>query len=160
MHENPVVSWHLAQLNVARLVEPLDAAVNDDFVAGLGPINALAEASPGFVWRLVDESGASSSYVEVPEIDDPHVIVNYSIWTDVESLRDFVTDSEHRAYLRRRREWFERATEPSVVCWWVPAGERPPVGDALRRLEHLRVNGPSPVGWPLHRPLPPPADPS
>ena len=146
----------LAEFNVARLRRPLDDAENAEFVAALDPVNAIAESSPGFVWRLVDDDGGSSSYVRVPGIDDPLLIVNMSVWTDVESLRHYVTRSGHAAYLRRRREWFERPDGPVVVCWWMPAGELPSPADGQRRLEHLRDHGPSAEGWHLHDPFPRP----
>jgi hypothetical protein len=151
-----MTAWHLAQINVARLNTSLDDTSNAEFVAALEPMNALAEASPGFVWRLVDEDGASSSYVPIPGNDDPLVIVNYSIWEDVESLRHYVTKSGHVAYLRRRQEWFERSEQPTTACWWVPAGRIPPLSAAWDRLEQLRRDGPSGMVFPLNRPFPPP----
>ena len=144
---------HLAEFNIARLAHPLDALENAEFVAALDPINAIAEATPGFIWRLKDEEGASSSYVRIPEIDDPLVIVNYSVWADLESLRHFVTRSGHGAYLRRRRDWFETGSEPSTVCWWTPAGQIPSVAEAYRRLLGLRTSGPTPEGWPMNKPF-------
>lgn len=148
---------HVAQLNVARLLNPLDHERTAAFVAALGPINELAESSEGFVWRLTDDEGASSSYVSVEGIDDPLMIVNYSIWEDVDSLRQFVYRTVHTDYMRRRREWFERPIEAYSVCWWIPAGSVPSVADAYARLHHLRAHGPSETGWSLNRPLPPPA---
>lgn len=147
---------HLAEFNIARLTYDLDAPENAEFVAALDPINAIAESSPGFVWRLVDESGASASYVEVPEIDDPKIIINYSIWEDLESLRHYVNKSGHGAYLRRRRDWFEPTPEATTVCWWIEEGERPTVSEAMKRLDGLRTNGPTPEGWPLNKPFTPP----
>lgn len=148
---------HLAEFNIARLHHPLDGPENAEFVAALDPINALAEASPGFVWRLTDDDGASASYIDIPEIDDPRIIVNYSIWEDLESLRHFVTRSGHSAYLRRRKEWFEPMTEAATVCWWIAEEERPTVSEAMQRLRELQANGPSERGWPLNKPLDPPA---
>jgi hypothetical protein len=132
-------SWHLAQFNVARLHQPLDHPDTADFVAALGQINEVAETSPGFVWRLTDESGQSSSYVVV--YDDPLMIINFSVWETPEALADFVYHSAHTPFLRRRREWFRRMTEAYLVCWWVPAGEIPTVDDALARLDKLRADG-------------------
>ena len=117
------------------------------------PVNAIAESTPGFVWRLKDDDGQSSSYVTMPEIDDPLVIVNYSIWADLESLQHFVTKSGHGSYLRRRRDWFVPSDGPSTVCWWIPAGTIPELADAYRRLVQLRENGPSDTGWPLSKPM-------
>jgi hypothetical protein len=145
--------WHVAQLNIGRLHHPLDSAETAEFDAALGPINALAEATPGFVWRLVDEDGQSSSFVRIPEIDDPLTIVNMSVWADLESLRHFVLRSGHAMYLRRRREWFEPAAEATAVCWWLPAGGIPDLSDAYRRLLHLRARGATDQGWPLSKPV-------
>lgn len=147
---------HVAQYNIGRIRKPLDHPDVAEFVAALGPINALAEASPGFVWRLKDDDGQSSSYVSVEGIDDPMVIVNYSIWRDLESLRNFINKSGHVAYLRRRREWFESADEPTSVAWWIPAGTVPDVGEAHRRLLTFRERGSSVQGWSLTRPEPEP----
>lgn len=143
----------LAEFNVARLHLPLDAPENAEFVAALEPINAIAESSPGFVWRLTDDSGASASYVRTGDIDDPNVIINFSIWEDLDSLRHFMLKSGHSAYLRRRRDWFEIPSRPSTVCWWIADGERPSVSEAFARLESLRAHGPSPRGWPMNQPV-------
>ena len=144
---------HLAELNIARLKRPLDAEETAEFVAALDPINLIAESSPGFVWRLTDDDGQPSSFVRVDEINDPLIIVNYSIWTDLESLKHYVYKSGHSSYLRRKNDWFEPMTQPAVVCWWVPAGTVPGVGDAYARLEHLRAHGPSEHGWPPNKPI-------
>jgi hypothetical protein len=152
-----MVRYHLAQYNIGRLHEPLDHAATEEFVRALDPINQLAESSPGFVWRLKDEDGGSSSYVAVEGIDDPLLVVNYSIWTDLESLRHFMYKSGHASYLRRRTEWFEPADELTAICWWIPVGSIPDVDEAQRRLLKVRSNGPSDRGWPLTRPLEPPA---
>jgi hypothetical protein len=98
-----MTQWHLAQLNVARLRHPIDAPETSEFVANLDPINALAEASPGFVWRLQDDSGNATSIHPTP---DPMFIVNLSVWASIAALEDFVRRSAHAALLRRRREWF------------------------------------------------------
>ena len=147
------MSHHLAQINVGRLLQPLEHAEMAEFVAALEPINAIAEATDGFVWRLTDESGQSSSYVSLPGNDDPLLVVNYSIWRDLESLKQFMYKSGHSSYLRRRREWFEPPTEAVTACWWTPAGTIPGVADAYERLEKLRAGGPSDEGWPLNDPL-------
>lgn len=125
-----------------------------EFVAALEPINALAEASPGFVWRLKDDDGHSSSYVDIPGNDDPLLIINYSIWADLDSLTHFVNKSGHVAYLRRRREWFEVIDKPTSAAWWVPVGEIPDLGEAYRRVVRLQEHGPTPESFPLNRPFP------
>jgi len=135
-----MAQWHLAQLNVARLRHPIDAPETSEFVANLDPINALAEASPGFVWRLQDDSGNATSIHPTP---DPLFIVNLSVWESIATLEDFVRRSAHAAFLRRRREWFERSTDAYLVLWWIPAGHEPSVDEAMSRLEHLRAHGPT-----------------
>ena len=144
---------HLAVLNIGRLKHPLESEESAEFVAALGPINTIAEATPGFVWRLTNEDGQSSSYVPLPGVDDPLVIANYSIWTNLESLKHYVTKSGHGAYLRRRREWFEAAQEATTVCWWIPANTIPSLADAYARLIKLRTEGPSSDGWPITAPV-------
>jgi hypothetical protein len=148
-------AFHLAQFNVARLLQPLDHPDTAEFVANLDRINAIAEAAPGFVWRLKDDdTGLSSSYVRAYE--DPLVIINFSVWESPEQLQDFVYRSDHTAFLRRRREWFEKMSEAYVVCWWVPAGSIPTVDEAVARLEQLRADGPSDEAFTLRdvRPAP------
>ncbi len=150
------MGWHLAQINVGRLRAPLDADEMAEFVAALGPVNELAEASDGFVWRLTDEDGASSSYVRIPQVDDPLVAVNYSIWRDLSALKAFVYRSGHAPFLRRRRTWFEAPDEAITACWWVPAGVIPPLAEAYDRLLHLRAHGPTERAWTFTTPFPPP----
>ena len=152
-----VSAHHLAQINIGRLRHPLEAPETVEFTDALDRINAVAEASPGFVWRLTDGDGNSSSYVQVAGHEDPLDVVNYSIWTDLAALKDFVYRSNHMGFLRRRTEWFEVPDGPITALWWVPAGTIPPVEEAYGRLDHLRANGPSEQAWSLTRPLPPPA---
>jgi hypothetical protein len=150
------MDFHLAELNIARLLHPLLDDENAEFVASLDAINLLAEASEGFVWRTKDDDGRSASYIAA--YDDPNIIINYSIWESVESLRHYVTRSGHSAYLRRRREWFSAPDGDYMVCWWIPAGDVPPLLEALERLEYLRHNGPSERGWRFADPWPTPAN--
>jgi hypothetical protein len=107
-------------------------------------VNALAEASPGYVWRLQDDSGNATS---IKAFDDDLMILNLTVWESVEALADFVYRTGHVEYLRRRREWFEVATEPITCLWWIPEGALPTVDDALARLEHLRAHGPTPTAF-------------
>lgn len=134
----------------------MDSVETSEFAEALDPINALAEASPGFVWRLTDEDGNSSSYVEVPGQEDRLDIVNFSVWEDLQSLKDFMYKTDHVGFLRRRTEWFEHSPQVVTALWWIPAGTIPDIVDAYDRLEHLRTNGPSERAWPLTKPMPPP----
>jgi len=129
----------LAQLNIARLAGPIDSPRLADFVSNLERINGLAEASPGFVWRLQDETGDATA---IRHFGDD-VIINMSIWRDVASLQDYVYRSAHTEVLRRRQEWFEKIRESYLALWWVPAGHRPSLDEAGSRLKRLRENGPT-----------------
>lgn len=140
---------HLAQVNVGRLRHPIDHPATADFVAGLAAVNALADASPGFVWRLQTEEGDATALRVFP---DPEMIVNLSVWTSVEALHDFVYRSAHTPFLRRRAEWFDRMETPSVALWWVPVGHQPDVTDARLRLEFLEAHGASPYAFGLRSP--------
>jgi hypothetical protein len=130
----------LAQLNVGRAAAPLDSEQLRDFMENLDPINDLADASPGFVWRLQTEDGNATA---IKAWDDPLMILNMSVWESVESLADFVYRSAHTDFLRRRREFFEKPVEAIQVLWWVEDGHRPTVAEALERLDHLRAHGPT-----------------
>jgi hypothetical protein len=131
---------HLAQLNIGRLRAPTSDPLVAEFMAALDEINALAEASPGFVWRFQTEDGNATA---VRPFDDDSILINMSVWESVEALADYVYRSDHTSYLRRRREWFERSEDVYVVLWWVPAGHHPTVDEAIERLEHLRSHGPT-----------------
>ncbi len=132
---------HLAQLNVARLLAPLDTPQLAEFVAALDSINALADGAPGFVWRLQTDAGDATA---IRMLDDDMLIVNMSVWTSRDALHAFVYDTGHVAVMRRRREWFARMAEAYLALWWVPAGTVPTVAEAQERLMHLREHGPSP----------------
>ncbi|WP_296270748.1 DUF3291 domain-containing protein [Pseudomonas sp. UBA6323] len=130
-------TYHLAQLNIALMTAPLESPQMADFVANLERINALAESSPGYVWRLQDEAGDATAIR--PFGDD--FLVNMSVWQDVQSLSDYVYKSAHTEMLKRRREWFERVEQMHQVLWWVPADHRPSVVEAAERLAHVREHG-------------------
>jgi len=132
--------WQIAQVNIALPREPLDAPALADFVANLEPVNALADAAPGFVWRLQDETGDATS---IQAFDDERLIINMSVWASIEDLWRFVYDGGHLEVMRRRREWMIRLAESHLVLWWVPAGHIPTVDEAKQRLEHLEAKGPT-----------------
>lgn len=139
-----MTQYHLAQINIARLKAPLDDPLMQDFVAGLEPINALADAAPGFVWRLQDGSGDATSLRPYP---DDYLIVNMSVWNSVESLRQFTYKTAHVAYVRQRKLWFEKLDQPIYALWWLPAGQIPTVAEGKTRLEHLLQHGDSPTAF-------------
>ena len=146
---------HLAQINVGRITAPLDSPQLKAFVDNLDRINALAEASPGFVWRL---TGEGNSAVDVAAFADPMMLINMSVWTDLASLGAYVYRSDHAAIMRRRREFFEAPTEAFTALWWVRAGETPSPADGIARLESLRRQGPSPFAFTFKQPFPPAPD--
>ncbi|RCG29779.1 DUF3291 domain-containing protein [Sphaerisporangium album] len=133
---------HLAQLNVAHLRAPVDSPEIAQFVAALGPVNAISDASPGFVWRLKEDEDDPTATVRHDHGD--LLLINFSVWESRESLWNFVYRSPHLEYLRRRREWFLRAAEPYSVMWWIPEGHIPTLDDGMSRLRTLRENGPCP----------------
>lgn len=145
---------HLAQLNIARMRAPLDDPLMADFMAALPEINARADAAPGFVWRLRDEGTADATGLRPY---GPDVLVNLSLWTSVEALREFAHRGPHLEPLRRRREWFtHEGLAAYAVLWWVPAGHVPTTGEAAARLELLRTHGPGPRAFTLRQPYPAP----
>jgi hypothetical protein len=132
------MGFHLAQINIARLVAPLDDPRIADFVAQLDSINALAERVPGFVWRLQSDSGNAT---DIAYSDDPFVIVNMSVWESVEALRDYAYASKHRDVMRDRAKWFEKMEQPNYCLWWIPAGHVPTVAEGRERLTHYQQHG-------------------
>jgi Domain of unknown function (DUF3291) len=148
-----MAGYHLAQLNIGRLLAPLDSQQLAPFVDALERINALADGAAGFVWRLQTEDGDATA---IRAFDDDMLIVNMSVWESVEALADFVYRSDHVSVMRRRREFFERMAEAFQVLWWVPAGHRPSVDEAKDRLERLRRDGSTPEAFTFRSPFPPP----
>ena len=132
--------FQLAQLNIARLLAPVDSPQLAEFVARLAEINALADAAPGFVWRFQTEDGDATA---LRPYDDDEIIINYSVWESPEALRAYVYQGSHAEVMKRRREWFSRMSQPYMVLWWVPAGHRPTMTEAKERLELLRQEGPT-----------------
>lgn len=144
--------WHLAQVNIGRARGPIDGPLMAEFVARLEEINALAEQTPGFVWRLQTEDGDATA---IRPYADERIMINMSVWTDLESLRRYVFRSAHAAVMRRRREWFERFEGVYVALWWVPAGHRPTAEEAVTRLANLEANGPTPFAFSFQLPFDP-----
>jgi hypothetical protein len=147
------VDFHLAQFNHARAVAPIDAPPMAGFIEALGRINALADAARGFVWRL---EGDDASTVAAVAASDPLLILNMSVWENAESLFDYVYRGEHNRMMLRRREWFEKATAPQLVLWWIPRGHRPTVDEGFARLDLLRERGPTPEAFTFKQRFPPP----
>jgi Domain of unknown function (DUF3291) len=144
-------AYELAQLNIGIIKGPMDSAIMAEFAANLERINALADLSPGFVWRLQTEEGDATS---IRPFDNESLLLNMSVWRDVESLNKYVYGSAHVEIMRRRREWFERMREAFLVLWWVPAGHRPSIGEAVAKLDVLRAKGPTPEAFTFRQAFP------
>ncbi|HEY1447970.1 MAG TPA: DUF3291 domain-containing protein [Caulobacteraceae bacterium] len=148
-------SFHLAEINIARLKAPIDHPSIADFVAALEPVNALADASRGFVWRLIGEAGDATN---IRAFDDPDMLINMSVWEDLDALAGFVYRQPlHRAIMRQRNEFFTRP-DVFMALWWVPAGHRPSIAEGLARLETLRRDGPTSVAFTFREPHPAPGE--
>ncbi|WP_331766847.1 DUF3291 domain-containing protein [Embleya sp. NBC_00896] len=148
---------HIAQFNVARMLAPLETATMADFVAGLDPINELADDAPGFVWRMKGEDEGVAEATDVRPYD-ADTIVTMSVWEDAELLWQFVYRSGHLEYLRRRQDWFEHLADMSQVLWWLPIGTVPTVTEGKARLDHLREHGPTPYAFTFRTRFPQPAE--
>jgi hypothetical protein len=132
--------YQIAQVNIGRILAELDDPVMAGFVNRLDEINALADASPGFVWRLIVEDG-NATYLR--PFGDPRMLLNMSVWETAEQLRNFVYKTMHVELLRERHAWFEKLAGVYTALWWVPAEHIPSVDEAKRRLEHLEAHGPT-----------------
>lgn len=143
---------HIAQLNLARLKAPKGDPSSKEFFDNLEIVNAIAERSPGFIWRLVDdavEGGGKGDATSIPVTDDPLLIANMSVWETPEALADFVFRTIHARFYRKRADWFERPQRPHMVIWPVAPGHVPTLDEALERLADYETNGPgdSAYGW-------------
>jgi hypothetical protein len=143
-------TYELAQLNIGVIKGPMDSPVMTEFAANLERINALAENSPGFVWRLQTEEGDATA---LRPFEDDRTLVNMSVWRDIESLSAYVYRSGHVEIMRRRREWFERMEQAFLVLWWVPKGHRPTVAEAIAKLQALRSVGPTAEAFSFRQPF-------
>jgi hypothetical protein len=149
--------YHLAQVNVGRVVAPMDSPEMAGFVSQLQPINALADSSAGFVWRLQTETGDATA---IQPYEDPRININLSVWESVDVLKEFVYKSGHIAPLRDRLKWFEKPTEAHLAMWWIPAGHVPTVEEAKERLQFRRTWGDTAVAFSFGTPYPAPDEPA
>jgi heme-degrading monooxygenase HmoA len=143
---------HLAQINVGMLKAPIDDPRTAGFTDNLDRINALAEAQPGFVWRL---TGEGNNATDLRPFDDPELLVNLSVWTDLQALAAFVYRSAHRDVMRGRAQWFE-SMALYMCLWWVPEGHVPTPAEGMARLDLLRLKGPTADAFTFREPFPAP----
>ena len=145
-------SYHLVQLNIAKMKYPIEAPEMIDFVDNLENINALAENSPGFVWRLQTDDGDATGI----DFFGSDKLVNMSIWSDVESLHNYVYKTAHAKIMSKRKEWFHRVEEAYTVLWWVPEGVSPSLDEARSKLELLKTQGPTAQAFSIKQAFPSP----
>jgi hypothetical protein len=143
-----MTDYHLAQVNIAKMRAPIDSPIMAEFVAQLDAINAVAEAAPGFIWRLQSEEGNATS---IRVFDDPMLIINMSVWESVEALFEYTYRSDHVDIFRRRGDWFERMETPHMALWWIPAGHIPTPQEAKDRLALLEREGATPLAFTFKR---------
>ena len=142
-NETPKI-YHLAEINIGRIVAPLEDLIMYGFVSKLDEINQLAEDSPGFVWRLKTDAGNATDF---RPYEDERMIINMSVWDSVESLYNYVYRSDHTPYVGKRKQWFEPLTTPFNALWWVEAGHEPTIEEGKHRLELLTEHGPTPLAF-------------
>lgn len=146
--------YHIAQVNMAYALAPLGDPRLAAFSAQLDQIYALAEASPGFIWRLKAEDFSSSS----PDLPtDERLFATISVWSTIEALRAFTYQGEHVQVMRRRREWFVPLKGAYIALWWVPAGHTPDLAEVKERMDYLRLHGPTPFAFSFNQSFPAPA---
>ena len=148
-------NWHLAQINIARMIGVnINDPVMAKFVAQLDEVNALAEGSPGFVWRLKDENNNATN---LNPYNDDRIIINLSVWQTLEDLQKFVYQGRHTEVLRSRKDWFVNFGKPFTTLWYVPAGHKPTVEEATDRLKSLQEQGPTPYAFDFKTRFPKPS---
>jgi len=138
------MEYNLAQVNIARALAPMDSPVLAEFVANLDRINGLAESSEGFVWRLKDDTNNATS---IRMYDDDFLIVNMSVWKNIDALFQFAYRSDHVEIFKKRAQWFEKMAEMHMALWYVPQGHYPDVKEAAERLNYLRKHGDTPFAF-------------
>lgn len=132
--------YQLAQLNVGLAKDSVDSELLVDFAAQLDAVNAAAESSPGFIWRLMDDNNNATGF---NAFDDENMLINISVWDSVESLQKYIYSDIHMAVLKNKSKWFENMESAHLVLWWIKEGEYPNIEESLERLSHLSAHGPT-----------------
>ncbi len=152
---SPQPKYYLAQINIALMKAPLEDPIMAEFAEAIEGINALAEKSPGFIWRLKTSSGNATDIRAYP---DPKMLVNVSVWQSIEQLKVYVYKSLHGDFFVRRRQWFEKYQGEHFAMWWIPVGHLPTVEEGKAKLEYLELHGNSPQSFTFAKPYPSPTD--
>ena len=144
-----MTEFHLAELNIGRLLAPTDDPQVAEFMANLDRINGLGKRMPGFVWMMEGSGEPGTGNTEAKIDGDPQFVSNLTVWEDAPSLEKFVWGTIHKQFYERRQEWFEVLGEMHFVMWWAPVGTEPSLDEALERLEHRKTHGDSDhaFGW-------------
>ena len=150
-----MAAYHLAQVNIATARAPMDDPLMAGFVERLEPLNALADRSPGFVWRLQTDDGDATA---IRVFDNPLILFNLTVWESVEALEAYVYSSDHVNAVKKRLEWFEKPAQAPFALWWIPAGHIPDEEEAKERLEKLWRDGPTPEAFTFRVRFPAPGD--
>lgn len=148
-----MTTFHIAQVNVAQAKAGTESEVMQGFVSRLDEINALADRADGFVWRLKEDSGSATA---IRVFDDPLLLINMSVWANVESLKHYVYKSLHVELIKDREAWFNKMGESYQALWWIPAGHIPSIEEAQKQLEYIRKHGPSAQAFTFAKPFPRP----
>lgn len=135
-----MTDFYLAQINIAKAKEAIDSPTMKGFVDQIDKINVLAEQAEGFIWRLQGYDGDATS---INAFDDPNLIINMSVWVDIESLKTYVYKTAHVELIRDRAEWFSKIDKVQQALWWIPKGDIPSIEEGKSKLALLEKNGPS-----------------
>ena len=138
-----MITFHLAQVNIAKRLAPMDDPIMQDFVNNVDRINALADKAGGFIWRLQDEDKDEALDV----FKDETLIINMSIWADIDSLFNYTYKSGHIEVFKRKKEWFSKLKMMHMAFWYVPEGYVPTFQDAKGRLDYLNTHGDTPYAF-------------
>ena len=145
--------YHLAQINIAHAHAEMDTATMQGFVERLDEINAIADSFSGFVWRLQSENGGDATAIR--PFTDPLMLVNMSVWEDLESLKQYVYKSLHVELIRDRDAWFAKMLDAHQALWWIPAGHIPTVAEGKEKLAYLQQHGVSSQAFTFAKPFAP-----
>lgn len=133
--------YQLAQINIAQMKgSDFNDPVMADFVANIDRINQIAEASPGFVWRLKDEQ---DNALNINPFEDSSLLINISVWEAIAPLESFVYGAMHLEIMKRKKEWFHHFKGFYYALWWIKAGEYPSAVEAEKQLAFPQENGPT-----------------
>lgn len=114
-----------------------------DFVLASPKVNALADCSPGFVWRY--ESDETESF-NINPFGKDLMYANLSVWEDLASLKHFVYETWHAEVAENQKKWFH-PLKVNYVLWWIKANSLPTLEEGVERSQYLEKHGPSPYAF-------------